>query len=179
MEFDPDLRKFKVGDWEGAKLQAKVNGKWVYFYRENEKTPVNNKEPISFDVPYRPPNHRNEKFNVYQPEYVQPLRLEYLKKNIPDRPPLKFPIPKNQRIIPTAWQSRPITQLSLNKPRLKIRTAQTQPISPRTESKFCDIGIKFIPNARTTLQTPTSYRNSKKNSFLHRNSFSDIPLSQS
>ena len=183
-QFDPDLRKFKVGDWEGAKLQAKVNGKWVYFFRENDQTPVNTKEPISFDVPYVPPNHQNEKFILYPQEYIQPLKSEYLKKNLRNPPPLKYlkPQNQNQRIIPTAWQSRPMTHLSSLQHRPQLKTAQTQPISPRGQLHYTDQRAKLNSNAGATLYAPNSYRVSYKNSknirLPHRNSFSELSFSE-
>ena len=58
-----DIRKYKMGGWESAKLKTKTNGKWYYIYNSDNHELVNCKELIDYDKKYTPPNHKH-----YKPE---------------------------------------------------------------------------------------------------------------
>lgn len=54
--FAADIRKYKLGGWESAKVSAKVNGKWFYFYNAESKELINAPELIKFEKKYKPPS---------------------------------------------------------------------------------------------------------------------------
>ena len=59
-----DLRRLKVGEWESAKIKSKVNGRWIYFYKDDNKRLINCPELINYEKKYIPPNHREKRPNT-------------------------------------------------------------------------------------------------------------------
>ena len=58
--FQADIRKYRIGGWESAKVSAKVNGKWVYLYNSENNKLLNCPELIRFERKYVPPSDTSD-----------------------------------------------------------------------------------------------------------------------
>jgi hypothetical protein len=100
-----DLRDWPAGGWDFAKMRVKVNGRWSYFFSADDAEPWNEKEPITFDEPYVPPNHQDEVFMPYAPIPVHPIRELFLARSQHSRAPLtSFDLVRTGKLRPAAWK---------------------------------------------------------------------------
>ena len=103
------LKQLKLGGWESSKMRVKVNGRWAYFYPSEGEIPLNDREPISFETAYIPPNHHDEKFDAFYMPKEHPAHEVFMRKNVHSKAPFVYVAPNGKRRpnpTPTAWRGK-------------------------------------------------------------------------
>ena len=146
-----DIRKYKMGGWESAKLRTKSNGKWYYIYNSDNNELVNMKELIEYDKKYKPPNHQNYKPEPYHVKCVGRMDTGNY------RAPLQFqqqPVLIAPVVYSSFSTSHPNIKKALNlTPDPLRKQSSTKSLSQSTKPKK-----KLLPNVKRS-NTPMSKRN--------------------
>jgi len=50
-----DIRKVKCGGWSSSRLSVRKDGRWIEFYDDKTRTPINQSIPVDFERKYIPP----------------------------------------------------------------------------------------------------------------------------